>query len=191
MSWLNKVKSPEEDGKKERWKLSKKEKSLFIKLAVILAAGLILMQLASTWGNGKTNEVIPPVSDVFSSQEGIITMGEAGLEQKLEEILSRIKGAGEVRVLITYKQSVSSEYAYNQEESKNDQDERQSRELVTGNGGPYLLYQQAPGVQGVLVVAAGAGDKVVRQQLFQAVAGILDVPAHRIVIAESAPIEQK
>ncbi|MCL1872693.1 MAG: hypothetical protein FWF85_01075 [Clostridiales bacterium] len=191
MSWLNKVKSPEEDGKKERWKLSKKEKSLFIKLAAILVAGLILMQLASAWGNGKVDDVSQPAPDVFSPQEEIISIGEAGLEQKLEEILSKIKGAGEVRVLITFKQSASSEYAYNQEESKNGQDERQSRELVTGSGGPYLLYQEAPGVQGVLVVAAGAGDTVVRQQLFQAVAGILDVPAHRIVIAESAPVEQK
>jgi len=185
MSWLNKDKDTGEGGKKE-WKFSKKEKSLFIKLAAILVVGLFLMQLASGWGNGKVDEGSPPVPEVFGSQEEIFPMGETALEQKLEEILSRIEGAGEVRVLITYKQSSSSEYAYNQEESKNGQDLRQSRELVTGNGGPYLLRQEAPGVQGVLVVAAGANDTLVRQQLFQAVAGILDVPAHRIVIAVMA-----
>ena len=183
MGWLNKDNNPEE-GKKERWKFSKKEKSLFIKLALILVAGLVLMQLASGWGGSKTPDDKPPVQKISGVPQEIFPRSEADLEQKLEEILSKIKGVGEVRVLITYKQSASSEYVFNQDESRGEKEERQNRELVTGNGGPYLLHQVAPSVQGVLVVAAGAGDIGVRQQLFQAVAGILDVPAHRIVITE-------
>ena len=171
---------------------SAKEKKLFFKLGGILVVGVILMNI---FGGGED-----VTKDSAATTLPTSISADSSYEQQMEEnmvyILSKIKGAGTVEVAITLSSSSRSEYAYNSTNSQKDVDETGnstsqsvetsvSQTLATDDSGPVLVEETMPQVQGVLVVAKGASDPYVRRQLFLAVEGLFDLPAHRIVIVAS------
>lgn len=83
------------------------------------------------------------------------------LEEKMEQLLSRIEGVGETKVLITMRYS---EEKFMEEET--------------------LVKTQVPRVQGVMVVAKGAGSGDVDLKISQIVQALLGVEAHKIAIAK-------
>ncbi|MCL2677570.1 MAG: hypothetical protein FWE85_00780 [Clostridiales bacterium] len=171
-----------------------KDKGMLLKLGGILAAGLLLMFLSGRGFSGGGNT--PPAGEEKGSAYDYRS-AEQEWERQMEAVLSEIKGAGKVHVLITFASGVSKEYAVNVSESEREQSERsadgsgkESKEsthnsaLAQENGKPVLITEYMPQVQGVLVVATGAGSVTVRQELFLAVQALLCVPAHRIVITQ-------
>lgn len=83
------------------------------------------------------------------------------LEEKMGELLSQIEGVGETKVLITMK--------YSEEKFLEDE---------------TLIKTQAPKVQGVMVVARGAGTGEVDLKITQIVQALLAVDVHKIAIAK-------
>ncbi len=61
------------------------------------------------------------------------------------------------------------------------------RERAAGTAGPALAGTRRPEVLGVLVVAPGASDPVVRLRLAEAVEAALDVPLARVVVLAGEP----
>ena len=110
---------------------------------------------------------------------------------ELERVLSQVAGAGQVQVLLTYAVTAESTPAREEkiEESNGNSEETVSREstvvlMEDGSGGqsPLILTETAPQVEGVLIVAQGAGDPVVCDGLSRAAQALLQVPAHKIAI---------
>jgi hypothetical protein len=90
------------------------------------------------------------------------------LEARLEAILSSIKGAGEVRVMVTCAEEETGGGSYN---------------LFAENSGTENVADGAlPEVIGVIVVAEGAGDIRVKNELQTAVMTVLGTDAARISI---------
>jgi stage III sporulation protein AG len=122
------------------------------------------------------------------------------LEQRLTEVLSRIRGAGKVDVLVTYEtggEIVTATVRQTDEDSRNSngsngsETSRSVREVTepatveTGNGHvPIVLYEKEPIVRGVIVVAEGASDFSVRQKLQAAVQAVTGIPIERIEVFE-------
>lgn len=121
------------------------------------------------------------------------------LEDKLEDILSLISGAGKVNVLITYKNGVEQIPMYNTkinttvvEEQDSNGGTRKTEEtnneqsiVYTENGNekiPVIKQTVNPEIIGVIIVADGAGNINVKQNLINAATAILDVPSHRIQV---------
>jgi stage III sporulation protein AG len=119
----------------------------------------------------------------------------AKLEGEITAILSRIAGVGKVRVAISLKTAnrrlwerqtkVTKRVA--QKQGELDSEESSSDELVfakdrEGTDTPVLQAELAPEVQGVLVVAEGAQDSVVKRLLTETMMTILDLPAHRVMV---------
>ena len=113
------------------------------------------------------------------------------VEAELERVLSQVAGAGQVQVLLTYAATAESTPAREEkiEESNGNSEETVSREstvvlMEDGSGGqsPLILTETAPQVEGVLIVAQGAGDPVVCDGLSRAAQALLQVPAHKIAI---------
>ena len=113
------------------------------------------------------------------------------MEAELERVLSQVAGAGQVQVLLTYATTAESTPAREEkiEESNGNSEETVSREstvvlMEDGSGGqsPLILTETAPQVEGVLIVAQGAGDPVVCDGLSRAAQALLQVPAHKIAI---------
>ena len=125
--------------------------------------------------------VFPTVNNPFFGQ----------LEAELERVLSQVAGAGQVQVLLTYATTAESTPAREEkiEESNGNSENTVSREstvvlMENGSGGqsPLILTETAPQVEGVLIVAQGAGDPVVCDGLSRAAQALLQVPAHKIAI---------
>lgn len=122
-------------------------------------------------------------------------------EARLREVLGRIRGAGNVDVMITYETGAELVMAMSTDVNTNEQEtsdggktsrseqttESSTPALVGGSGGePVVLMQKEPVVRGVIVVADGAADVRVRLDLQRAVRAVLDVPVSRIEVFERA-----
>lgn len=184
----------------EYWhKLAKKDQKLLMKIAVVLVWGIILMNMGSLLGldkrSGSAETTSPPASS--SNLPDITTADD--LEQQLKNILSEVRGAGQVSVAVRYSESATAVYVMeserSQEESTDGQGQSQSKgetlSIGTVGDAPVRVKEELPKVQGVIVVASGAGDAVVRERLFQAVKSLLGLSANQIAVIEGERSEQQ
>ena len=128
------------------------------------------------------------------------------LEQKLEAILSKIEGAGNVEVLITYSQSSELVPVYNEsstvsttEESDQQGGTRRIEENTTqkeviyeeNSGQKELVTQKVinPKVEGAIILAEGAEDSTVKTNIVQAVEAVTGIATHKIQVFTSKPVE--
>lgn len=125
-----------------------------------------------------------------------------GWEKKLEESLLYIEGAGEVKVLITLKESEQKVLARDGTESVSETTETDaaggSRRMTEnrtekktiytvderGQDVPYVLKTTAPSVEGVVVIAQGADQPRVRQNIIEAIQVLFDIDMNKISIVK-------
>lgn len=161
--------------KEEFLKIFKNKNNLVI--CVILIIGIVFM-VASGKEKDKKGEISVPAQTSEVQNE----------QARLEEILSRIDGAGKVSVMITYYSSTEKSIAYETKKNtaqREDKSERsEDNKAVMTDSGPLVVKEVYPRVKGVIVTAEGAGNASVKSALTSAVAAALDVPAHRICIFE-------
>lgn len=117
-------------------------------------------------------------------------------EQQLEEILQKISGVGQVEVFITYTdygkfviekdESVSEELIQEADGSggtRTTTTVQKEKQTVYGAGEePYIVQELSPAVEGVLVVAQGAGNVSVKKQIQQTIEALFGLDAHKISI---------
>ncbi len=125
---------------------------------------------------------------------------ETTLEARLEDILSTVRGAGRVRVLVTYAtagervaatvstldESVSeSSGGATATRSEQSREMRQPATVSTDGGqSPIILVEKEPEIRGVIVVAEGAADPSVRLSLQRAVQAVTGVSLSSIEVFE-------
>ena len=105
------------------------------------------------------------------------------LETQLEGILSNVKGAGKVKVLVTLGSGF--EYVYATEEvvkQSANGTTTTTKEIVLVGGQPVVVKEIFPTIQGVLVSASGASDATVKLNLVTAIQTVVDVPNSDITI---------
>lgn len=122
------------------------------------------------------------------------------LEKKLVNILTKFNGAGNVSVMVTLEDSTEKITATNTirstENSKENDAEGGTREVVRedstieiltkGNDESLMIVKEIkPTVQGVIVVADGAGDPILREMLYEAVKTALGVAGNRVQVYPS------
>lgn len=117
------------------------------------------------------------------------------LERELSQVLAQIKGVGAVQTKLTLKSEGTKIYATNERvETRQTQEKDQNgttrniteqssdRQLVLSNNTPVLEESKRPEIVGVLVIAEGASDPAIEENLSQAVTGLLGIPASRVTI---------
>lgn len=193
--------------------LKKPQVKLINYLVMIGAAGVLLIILANAFAPSGAESPAdlgrnPTGSNAGNSGETAggtnrtdIAKTEEVLNRRLEEMLSRIEGAGEVKASVNLASTTEMEYAVNTTTSnrKTDEKDRQggSRTIteVNDNGqlvllresegskeAPVVVREIKPEVRGVMVVAGGAGDPQVKADLIQALQVYLGIPVHKIVV---------
>lgn len=122
---------------------------------------------------------------------------ETMIENHLESILSQIEGAGEVQVAVSLQTGATYVYGYDESETSQttqetdanggsrtvtETDSTREAVIVTSGSasGPLLVRVELPPLAGVVVVATGATDSVVKARLAHAVEVLYGVPAYRI-----------
>lgn len=111
------------------------------------------------------------------------------LEEKLENTLSEIDGAGQVLVMLTVESGMKRVLAQNgsvEQDNSTAQRETETVVVSTGSGTQdvVLVQQIYPQFQGALVVATGGGDPAVRLKLTEAVAALTGLGADKISICK-------
>ena len=165
-------------------------------LLILLALGVGLLLFNSFFSSGKKKE--PPPSD--SAPEAALPWTEEQLSRRLAEILSQIKGVGEVELFLTPETSGRLELVTDREQTQRRTDEGDSeggnREVVEetlrttyvilrdrqGNEIPLVIEEGKPRYRGVLVVAAGVENPAVKARVIEALQVLLGLPAHRITV---------
>lgn len=162
-----------------------------------LLALLGILLYAASCGAGDANA--PEAEAAPGSPAG----GEAAIEERLADTLSCIRGAGKVRVMITYDtgaqlipamstdvQSSTSQSSGEGGELYNE-DRTESTRPATLQDGSLILAEKAPAVRGVIVIAEGAADVGVKLRLQTAVETVLGVESSRIEVFEMcAPAQE-
>lgn len=124
---------------------------------------------------------------------------EEQLEQRLEQILSQVSGIGKTRVMVSLKSNgrkiVEKDMEYSEGKEENVQAENSSANLQTnqaentvyekdqqGNERPYVTEELLPEIEGVLVIAQGAGNAQIVTEITEAVMALFGVDAHKIKV---------
>lgn len=182
------------------------EKAVIIALigVICLIAGSVLFEGTSSAGTS-SEAVSGSVLASKGDTETIETVNHTNekpqqeMENSLQTILSKIKGAGKVDVMITFYSGKESVPAFDvktsesntQEKDKEggsrtikqeDNDNKIIYEEAEGVKKPFIVKELLPRVKGVVIVADGAGEIEVKSNLAKATEALLDVAAHKIQV---------
>lgn len=123
------------------------------------------------------------------------------LEQRLTQALSQVAGVGRVQVMITLKSSrelvVEREAAVSRQTTNETDSQGGSRMIsqvetddcvvyrsVGSDSEPYVIKTMLPEIEGVLVVAEGAGSGTVKRNVTAIVQALFDVEAHKVSVVK-------
>lgn len=122
------------------------------------------------------------------------------LEKRVEEIISGMEGVGKVQVMITLSDMGTEVLEWDREITTSTLEETDSaggnrksaesgqREEVIlrrdgeGNEAPYVVRRRLPEVTGVVVIAEGAGNAKVKENIIGAVGVLFNLNEHRIKV---------
>lgn len=104
------------------------------------------------------------------------------LETRMIKILSAIKGAGNVSVMISFENGVEQVWATQKQTQYENGNVTQTEELILVSGKPLLIKELSPKVKGVVIVASGAKSVSVKVEITKAAAALLDIPFSKIEI---------
>lgn len=175
-------------------KLNLKDKNTWLILGLFGALLLVIALPAGKAEDSKTEQTQTDVGmlDAQPAQEETEDVCSR-LEERLENTLSLIDGAGQVRVMITLKdtgEKVVEKDISRQTDTGSagnettDVSESSVYEQVDGAEVPYISNELTPQVEGVLVVAEGGGNSLVKQNILQSVMSLFPLEAHKITIVK-------
>lgn len=142
---------------------------------ILIIALIAAIVLAAAFAFGKT------------SGKNTATGGEteryvSSLENKLQSVISGIKGAGKSSVVITVDGAISSIVAVDEKTVEENGRKTTTVSTVMSGGKPVILGEKYPEITGVLVVAKGADDITVKMAILNAVTVVLGVNCNKVQI---------
>lgn len=188
---------------KGRWKQLKKSDWV-----VIALAGILLLIIAIPTGSttkkktaGEEEAAAVEKSSENGKEQDWKSSYVAGLETELEEVLAKMDGVGDVRVMITVSDN-------GEQIVEKDASGTSTTTMETDSGGgsrtvtednteettvyvekedetyPYIRKEVLPSIDGIVVVAEGGGNPGVVSDISDAVEALFSVEAHRIKVVK-------
>lgn len=146
-------------------------KNIELYVAFLLAFVLLLTVL-----------VVPQISQKTFQNDSASQSYIAEMENKLITVLGNIEGCGKVNVAISYATDGKRVYAYESTTKQDGDVIVQTSSLITIKGEPLLIETLTPQILGVVVVAEGATDPLVRCKIKQAVVTLLDIESYCVQV---------
>ena len=178
---------------------NKKKIENLVSLIIILIITVIIMNRIWNGDTQKTEEnKIEGNTSVLATEEDTT---KEELEKKLENILSTVKGVGEVNVFINYSESSSIEPLYDETTTTSTTEEGDSsggtrnvtetetqKDVVfsekSGNKEPVTQKTTMPVIQGAIVTAEGAEDVTVKTNIISAVGAVTGLSIDKVQVFE-------
>jgi len=198
--YLEKIKSiftkkEGEEGKKKN--LENMVVFLIILIITLIIINTILKEEGNTINKEDENTKLAESMQIINTTE----LEEKDISKKLESILSKISGAGEVNVLLTYSKTSEIIPVYNEninesitEETDtsggkrtiNSKDNQKEVIYEEGTEGKKIVTQKiiSPTIEGAIITAKGAGDTNVKNNIIQAVEAATGLAIHKIQVFE-------
>ena len=172
-------------------------------LMILLLCGVLLLVIAvpteDSSRSQKASEVQAESGTQSETAEDVSVSRIRQLERQLKSILSKVEGIGKTEVMLTIKSGgkriVEKDLEQSQGKEENQEenaaavsDQASSSENTVyqrdaqGNERPYVTEELAPEIEGVLVIAQGAGNASVAAEITEAVMALFGVEAHKIKV---------
>ena len=171
-------------------------------VAIVLFSSFVNVKKIENENIGREPPSVPTTQETFQntgSQTDSFGSIEEVFESNIKEILEKIVGVGTVDVLVTVDSTEEIVIKSNVRDSQQTSEENDSNggkrnttqytrdgEIVTyessGSVTPIITKRVKPQIRGVLVVAKGAENQVVRNLVVDAVSKGLNVPSFRISV---------
>ena len=150
--------------------------------ALVALAGVVLMLLPSGGSKEQQDTAAPVnVSESYSLAE---------TERRMEQVLGRIRGVGQVQVMLTLRSGETLSLAEDSSATLGSGgDVRQDSQVLTvnrGSGKQEVVVTQRlyPTYQGAVVVCQGAGDSRVRLRVMETVAVLTGLSSDKISVVQ-------
>ena len=159
-------------------------------ITVLIFVGIVLLAFGGGGGKKEDN-----VATANYNETEICNRYIEENEKRLEEILSQVSGAGQVKVMITLEETGEKHLATDKKSDRKEQSgddtvqevKTENNVVTCGSGSeekPFVVKENVPTPSGVLVVANGAGNEGVRLELYEAVRALYGISGHRIKITK-------
>lgn len=173
-----------------------------VSFLIILVITLIVINKILKGDESPNEDYKNEVGVELASTSGNINMQENNLsnelEQRLENILTKIDGVGKVSVLLTYKESSSFVPIYNISTSTSTVQETDTsggtRTTETENNQKDVIKDAnsnvvkekivMPSIEGAIITAEGARDATIKSNIIAAVEAVTGVANHKIQVFE-------
>ena len=153
-------------------------------IAVVMAVGIILTVISSFGAESEEKEQNTlKTENVFNESEYTNQ-----LENKLEEMISLINGAGETKVIVTLECDYETVYAKDGSiEKDNDSTDEDSEYIIIDSRdvqGGLVLKTVTPKIRGVAVVCAGGDSIYVKTAVTDLLSAVLDIGTNHISVSK-------
>lgn len=173
-----------------------------ILIITILAINLILNGQRTANSKEKEEDTTKRLANQETTIETSNTEnGEDSLEKKLETILSKIQGVGEVKVFINYSESSEVVAMYNENTKTSNTEENDTeggiRKIQETDSQKDIIYKEEngekvpitkkvvqPKVEGAIITAKGANSVEIKNNIIQAVEAVTGLATHKIQVFE-------
>lgn len=170
---------------------------MLISIVALIAVGMSFIYLGR--GSEISPQSIPTKSALTTAPIAGTKIGalEKELENKLQTNILLMEGVGKVQVTVSFSTGLKSEYARNDNVTKNTSKETdktggtrettqitENNQVVMPNGSsqPVLVMEDRPEIAGVLIIAEGAKDPNVREGIHTAVRTLLNITSNKITV---------
>ena len=156
------------------------------KLCLILLLGISLIIVSIPSGKTKKNTQ----SSETTAKEDSTDLYVKKQERRLVNALKHVEGVGKVKVMITVNSSkeavVNKESPYEQSSSEKEKTVKEDEQTVLveedGKKVPYVIKEVEPVVEGVVVVAQGGGNDIIKNQIVEAVSVLFHISSYKVKV---------
>ncbi len=154
-------------------------------IVILGCVGLLLILISSFLpGEDKETETAG-----IADAAGQLSLGEQyrrETEKRLEELLKKVEGAGDVEVCITV--GTGQRYVYASEgkvSSSENKREEEEKYVIVGGGSdrsPLIEMVETPEITGAVILCQGGGNPAVAERMYKAAAAALGIPTINIFV---------
>lgn len=174
-------------------------KKFIFNIFIILVISVILLVMLNGYTSKEKIDGTTVIKETSNEYNDLVKDDyESHIEDRLSQILSKLRGVGKVNVMVTLEDSIEKIPASNvttTREITNELDsqggtrevsrEDETIQVVNTSNNVVVLKEVKPSIKGVIVVAEGAEDSIVLETVYEAVKTVLGVAGNKVQVFPS------
>ncbi|NLY44543.1 MAG: sporulation stage III protein AG [Tissierella sp.] len=174
-------------------------KKFIFNIFIILVLSVVFLIMLNGYTSDEENNNPTVIKESSNEYNNLVRDDyESYIEDKLSEILSKLRGVGNVDVMVTLEDSIEKIPASNVTTTKEITNELDSQggtreisredetiQVVNTSNDVVVLKEVKPSIKGVIVVAEGAENSLVLETIYEAVKTVLGVAGNKVQIFPS------